>query len=256
MDAFGKRFHGVSMATLRRRDLLAGTAVVLFHGSLVKGEVIAGKLPWQPAPAEPPFAPAAATWAFFTPDEAAMVEALADCFIPPDPRTPGGKDAGCAVFIDRQLAGPYGINAGLYERPPFKKGIKQQGPQSPTTPADLYRTGLRALDAYCRQSQHGKRWTQLPVEGQNALLRGLEAGAVVLPGVDGQTFFEAVLQDVQQGFFADPIYGGNRDMCAWKMIGFPGARYDYRDWVGRHNERYPYPPVSIAGRPAWTPHGS
>ena len=50
------------------------------------------------------------------------------------------------------------------------------------------------------------------------------------------------------GFFADPIYGGNRDMCAWKMIGFPGARYDYRDWVGRHNERYPHPPVSIGGR--------
>ena len=31
------------------------------------------------------------------------------------------------------------------------------------------------------------------------------------------------------------------------MIGFPGARYDYRDWVHRHNERYPYPPVSIDG---------
>jgi gluconate 2-dehydrogenase gamma chain len=31
------------------------------------------------------------------------------------------------------------------------------------------------------------------------------------------------------------------------MIGFPGARYDYRDWVERHNERYPHPPISIAG---------
>jgi gluconate 2-dehydrogenase gamma chain len=59
---------------------------------------------------------------------------------------------------------------------------------------------------------------------------------------------------MQQGFFSDPIYGGNRDMCAWKMIGFPGTRYDYREWVGRHNERYPYPPVSIAGRPDWTPN--
>ena len=37
------------------------------------------------------------------------------------------------------------------------------------------------------------------------------------------------------------------------MIGYPGARYDYRDWVGRHNERYPHPPVSFAGRPEWTP---
>ena len=42
-------------------------------------------------------------------------------------------------------------------------------------------------------------------------------------------------------------------MVGWKMIGFPGIRYDYRDWVNRHNERYPYPPVSIAGRADWTP---
>jgi Gluconate 2-dehydrogenase subunit 3 len=55
------------------------------------------------------------------------------------------------------------------------------------------------------------------------------------------------LEDTRYGFFADPIYGGNRDMAAWKMIGFPGARYDYRDWVERHNERYPHPPISIAG---------
>jgi gluconate 2-dehydrogenase gamma chain len=52
----------------------------------------------------------------------------------------------------------------------------------------------------------------------------------------------------QWPFFADPVYGGNRDMAAWKMIGFPGARYDYRDWIDRHNERYPHPPISIAGR--------
>jgi gluconate 2-dehydrogenase gamma chain len=42
-------------------------------------------------------------------------------------------------------------------------------------------------------------------------------------------------------------------MCGWKMIGYPGAHYDYRDWIGRHNERYPHAPVSIAGRPDWTP---
>jgi gluconate 2-dehydrogenase gamma chain len=42
-------------------------------------------------------------------------------------------------------------------------------------------------------------------------------------------------------------------MIGWKMISYPGARYDYRDWVLRHNERYPFPPVSIKGRAAWTP---
>jgi gluconate 2-dehydrogenase gamma chain len=96
----------------------------------------------------------------------------------------------------------------------------------------------------------------LAVERQDQLLGGLEAGEVKLEGADGKLFFETLLKNAQEGFFADPIYGGNKDMCGWKMIGYPGARYDYRDWVGRHNERYPYPPVSITGRPEWTPKGT
>ncbi len=50
-----------------------------------------------------------------------------------------------------------------------------------------------------------------------------------------------------EGFFADPVYSGNRDMVGWKMIGHPGAKYDYLDWIERHNETYPHPPVSIYG---------
>jgi gluconate 2-dehydrogenase gamma chain len=41
-------------------------------------------------------------------------------------------------------------------------------------------------------------------------------------------------------------------MVGWKMIGFPGARYNYLDWVNRHNERFPLPPVSMTGRAEWT----
>jgi hypothetical protein len=37
-------------------------------------------------------------------------------------------------------------------------------------------------------------------------------------------------------------------MAGWKMIGY--ARYDYRDWVERHNERYPLP-VGISGQSEW-----
>jgi gluconate 2-dehydrogenase gamma chain len=60
------------------------------------------------------------------------------------------------------------------------------------------------------------------------------------------------MANAMEGFFADPIYGGNRDMAGWKLIGFPGARYDYRDHVGKHNQPYPLPPVSILGRGEWT----
>jgi gluconate 2-dehydrogenase gamma chain len=91
------------------------------------------------------------------------------------------------------------------------------------------------------------------VSEQDAVLRDLERGVLKLEGIDGKAFFEQVVKDVQMGFFADPIYGGNRNMVAWKMIGFPGARYNYLDWVNRHNEKFPLPPVAMTGRAEWTP---
>jgi gluconate 2-dehydrogenase gamma chain len=239
------------MTEIRRRDLLIGTAIALL-GDASRGGTVAGALPWEPGAGSPPQPVPAGPWRYFTAAEGAAVEALADRIIPPDPQTPGGREAGCAVFVDRQLAGPYGRAEGLYNRPPFIKGTDSQGPQSSLTPAEMYRTALAALDRHC-QGAHGKSWSGLSTDQQDELLSGLEKGSVSLQGVDGKTFFKALVKDVQEGFFADPLYGGNRDMCAWKMIGFPGAHYDYRDWVGRHNERYPHEPVGIMGRRAWNP---
>jgi gluconate 2-dehydrogenase gamma chain len=247
------------MAPFRRRDLLKGTALVLAGHTAARAGLIAGSLPWHPGATTAPSAhdTTPGAWKFFTAAEAMTVEAIADRFIPPDPQTLGGKDAGCAVFIDRQLAGPYGQRVGLYTTPPFEKGGKQQGPQSAFGPAELYRKGLAALDEHVRTDHHGGSFAALNADQQDEILHGLDEGKIKFGGgLDAQTFFEQLLKDVQEGFFADPIYGGNRDMCAWKMIGFPGARYDYRDWVGRHNERYPLPPVSIAGRAEWTPKSS
>jgi gluconate 2-dehydrogenase gamma chain len=133
------------------------------------------------------------------------------------------------------------------------KGATNQGPQSQSGPRQQYREGLAALDRACQAKFGGKAFAELAADDQDKFLHGVEKGDIKLDGTDGQLFFTALVKDVQMGFFADPIYGGNRDMCAWKMIGFPGARYDYRDWVSRHNERYPLPPVSIAGRADWTP---
>lgn len=245
------------MSGIRRRDVIAGTAALLVGSKLAQGEVIAGHLPWHAGEGTPPQPVQPGGWKFFSPAEAQTMEALADRIIPPDPQTLGGKEAGCVVFVDRQLAGPYGHREGLYVSGPFQQGTEAQGPQSAQAPTELYRAGLAALDAYCRSGQstqtRGQGFTERTAAQQDAILRGMESGAIQLQGVNAQTFFEQVIKDVQQGFFADPIYGGNRDMCAWTMIGFPGARYDYTDWVGRHNERYPYPPVSIAGRRDWNP---
>ncbi len=249
------------MSGFRRRDLLTGTALALLGGSATRAGIVSGHLPWEPDAGSPPPRSEPGGWHFFKAEEVPIIEALTDRIIPPDPETPGGTDAGCAVYLDRQLAGPYGNAQGLYERGPFSEGSKQQGDQSSLTPAQTYRTALAALDQYCREARgpgthQGKGFAELAPDEQDQILKGVEDGTVRLSGVETQQFFKTLLKDVQEGFFADPIYGGNRDMCGWKMIGFPGARYDYRDWVSRHNEPFPLPPVSIGGRAEWTPRRS
>jgi gluconate 2-dehydrogenase gamma chain len=237
---------------VRRREFLAGAAILLFSATRVGAATISGQLPWTPNAGSPPSRTRLGPWEFFTGEEGRAMEAIADCVIPPDPETPGGREAGCAVFIDRQLAGPYGQQDGLYIRPPFLMGTKSQGSQSEAGPAQKYREALGSFDRSCKSKYSGKAFADLSAAEQDAVLSGLESGDLKLDGIDGKAFFEQAVKDIQMGFFADPIYGGNRDMVAWKMIGYPGARYNYLDWVNRHNERFPLPPVSMTGRAEWT----
>lgn len=240
-------------AKLSRRRLLYSTAAFLLVGATSgNARTISGAMPWSPGTATPPLPVRPGPWMFFTADEASLIEAAVDRLIPPDDRGPGGKDAGCAVFIDRQLAGPYGHAAGLYTRPPFMQGVATQGYQLPDSPAARYRAGLKALADHVKGAFGGKVFHDLAPADQDKVLAGLEDGSIVLKDVKSASFFTLLLQNTQEGFFADPIYGGNRDMAGWKLVGFPGTRYDYRDWVGRHNEAYPLPPVSIMGRSDWT----
>src|SRR5579864_6828227 len=152
------------MARIRRRDLLTGSAAFLVGGRMARGEVISGKLPWQPDAGSPPHTIQPGGWKYFTRAEAAAVEALVDRIIPPDPETPGGKDSGCAVFIDRQLAGAYGRAEALYMSGPFHEGTKEQGEQGRDPPAQVYRKALAALDQHCRQQFDGKTFAGLPDE--------------------------------------------------------------------------------------------
>lgn len=233
---------------LARRQLLASTVLSVFvAGTAARATSVSGGLPWKAGAADQPKPITPGGWQFFTPEEAAAVEVLVDHLIPPDPQTPGAKDLGVAVYIDRQLAGPFGASAGLYMRPPFANGTPQQGAQSPLTPAARYRQALTALDRYCRDAFAGKAYRDIPPDRQVDLITQMEKGSLVLDAANARGFFEVLLKNTREGFFADPIYGGNRDMAAWKMIGFPGTIYDYRDWIGRHNERYPNPPVAIGG---------
>jgi gluconate 2-dehydrogenase gamma chain len=240
---------------INRRDLLTSTAAAFFvlGANAAMARTIQGRLPWAPDTAVPPMPSSLSGWYFFTELEGAAVAAIADRLIPPDDGTPGGKQAGCAVFIDRQLAGSYGAAERFYMRPPFATGIPQQGPQSQYSPAEQYRRGLAALDRYCRETAGGKGFVQLSAADQDKLLAAMEKGEAKFSDADAREFFELLLQNAMEGYFADPVYGGNRDMAGWKQIGFPGARYDYRDYISQHNTPFPLPPVALQGRPEWTP---
>ena len=238
------------MARLHRRTLLASAAFILFDRTTARAGIIHGGLPWHPAAGTPPKPVLPGPWHFFTAAEGRAMEAIVDRMIPPDPETVGGKDAGCAVFIDRQLAGPFGKAASHYMAGPFKHGDKEQGAQSPLTPAEQYRRTLAAFDTYAK-SKSGRAFVDLADDDKDAAITALEKGELKIDGVDAKAFFTILLKNVREGFFSDPIYGGNIGMAGWKMIGFPGARYDYSDWIDRHNERYPLGPISISGAPNW-----
>ncbi|HEX2537413.1 MAG TPA: gluconate 2-dehydrogenase subunit 3 family protein [Pseudolabrys sp.] len=237
---------------ISRRQLLATAAFFAAGTVAARARVISGGLPWHPDAGTPPKPIRPGPWQYFTADEARAIEALADRIIPPDPKTPGGKDAGCGVWLDRQLAGPYGRAEGDYNKGPFMPGLPTQGQQAQGGPAKQYRDWLAALDTYCLAHNGNKHFAELSDADKDALLHALEDGKAKLEGADGKKFMKHLVEDMQMGFFADPLYGGNRDMAAWKMIGFPGTRYNYLDWIDRHNERFPLPPVSLEGRAEWT----
>ena len=198
----------------------------------------------------PEAAPASSAYRFFTAAEARFITAAVARLIPKDELGAGAVEAGVPVFIDRQLAGDYGRGAHFYLQAPFTPGEKTQGWQM-QAPAEVYRSTIAQLNRYTADAL-GKAFADLSAEQQDTVLKGMEASTVQLKGsVKADAFFELLLQNTLEGFFADPMYGGNRDMAGWKLLGFPGARYDQREFVSRHGEPYPLPPVALHGRPEW-----
>jgi len=181
---------------------------------------------------------------FFSAREAVLLGAIQNRLIPGDELGIGAVDAGCVVFVDHQLAGAFGKGSSSYRLGPYKSGTPEQGNQSPFTPADVYRRGLAELDTYAQQHLGGA-FEHLGADQQDTVLEKLEAGQIAFNSVDSKTFFALLLQNVKEGYLADPLYGGNRGMVGWKMIGFPGARYDYRDYLPKIGQVIKIEPISL-----------
>ena len=194
--------------------------------------------------------PAAAgpeTYLVLTADEAAFLSAATDTIIPADELSPSGTDCGCVVFIDRQLAGAWGGGAKMYRAGPFMKGTPEQGYQLALTPHQFFVAGIRAANDWS-QKTHGKTFDRLTQEERNAAMKQMEEGTAEFAGFDPKLFFQRMLTIAMEGFFADPIHGGNRNKASWRMLGFPGLPATYADKIDEYRDK-PYvvaEPQSIA----------
>ncbi|HEV7800060.1 MAG TPA: gluconate 2-dehydrogenase subunit 3 family protein [Burkholderiales bacterium] len=198
----------------------------------------------SPASSAPPSSPG---YTFLNLEEAAFVEALVDHMIPADEHSPKGTDMGLNVYIDRALAGGWGKGDRLYMQGPWKPGVPSQGYQLPLTPAELYRAGIASANASCVKS-YGKPFDKITTAEREQFLVALSSGKVVFEsGPPARVFFGMLYQNVMEGMFSDPIYGGNRDKAGWKMIGFPGVIATHAQNIDKYRDKkYVAAYVSIA----------
>ena len=182
---------------------------------------------------------------FLSAAEVAFLDAAVARLIPADNLGPGAKEAGVTYFIDQQLFGGWGAMAKMYRQGPHAEGTPQQGYQSPLTPQEVYRAAIAEIDAACGK-QYGRAFEKLASGEQDQVLRALDEGKFPLEAVPARFFFNLLLDNTIEGFFSDPIYGGNRDKIGWKLVGFPGVHASYANDIERHGVAWTRPPASIA----------
>jgi len=164
---------------------------------------------------------------FFSQAEALIVAAAASRIFPTDETGPGAREAGVAIYIDRQLAGPWGRDGHRYTQGPFEEGTAPEfGYQGKATPREIYRQGIKELGRFDRLE---------PAERDQKLKQ-----------IEASLFFSLLRQNTIEGMFCDPIHGGNADMLGWQLIGFPGPRMSNYDDVDKHyGEAFRPKPASL-----------
>lgn len=239
--------RAIDKRTFLRVGLWSFTALVL-PSALAARDLGGGGMPWQAGAAQPPISPRSER--FFSPAERAIVDAVTARLIPSDESGPGAREAGVVDFIDLQLGGYYGRGQRWYMQGPFPEPLETQGYQFQEPPAGFWRAGLAAMESHCVES-YGAGFVDLTPETQDAVLQAMEDGEVDFATVPAAKFFDFMHEMTIEGFFCDPVHGGNRDMIGWHFVGFPGARYDYRDFLHHNGAAIAMPPVGLMGRPEW-----
>jgi gluconate 2-dehydrogenase gamma chain len=170
---------------------------------------------------------------FFTAEEARVVTAACARIFPSDESGPGAAEGGVVIFIDRQLAGPYGRDKYRYTKGPFVESYPEHGYQGKESPREIYRAGIKTLGDFASLS---------PAD-QDAKLKSIEKSR----------FFQLLRTHAIEGMFSDPMHGGNAGLIGWQLVGYPGPQMNYRNEIDKHfGQPWRPKPASleqIAGRP-------
>jgi gluconate 2-dehydrogenase gamma chain len=179
---------------------------------------------------------------FFNDAQAQTITAMAERIFPKDATGPGATDAHVLNYIDGRLSGAWGLGAKTYRQGPYVQPADSgHGFQLAMTPRDVYKDALSAIDAYCNR-QYGKSFAELTAQQQDDVLHALADGKVdTFTTVPAATFFAMFRQNVVEGLFADPLYGGNFNLIGWRWIGFPGNPEAYGDPYGNLIDKFDTP---------------
>ncbi len=163
---------------------------------------------------------------YFNDFQARTVEAIAERIIPGDKVHGGAAQAGVVFISTGQSAG-------------FSTGLQR-----------VYRLGLRELERFCER-QFSSQFVELTEQQQNQVIQwflGDEVGGGnkldrtqspfremaenegTAEGIELallHSMFAVIREHTVEGYFCDPIYGGNRGAVGWRLVGFPGVQWGY-----------------------------
>ncbi|WP_152393601.1 gluconate 2-dehydrogenase subunit 3 family protein [Paenibacillus guangzhouensis] len=205
-------------------------------GGVIGGAIAGGFKKKAPAPAPTPTTPGGQAAAvadynqatmYFTQSQLQITQAAVERIFPKDDLGPGAAELGVAYYIDHQLASPWGINGREYRTGPYVKGEATQGDYQSIHRTEVFNLGLIAIQD-ASMKKYNNKFPDLADDQKDAILTLLEKGDIeVINGITGTSFFNLLRTLTLEGVYADPLYGGNKNMQGWKMRKYPGNQMSY-----------------------------
>jgi hypothetical protein len=168
--------------------------------------------------------------------------------LPGTPEDPGAREAGVVYYIDNMLAYQDGLPEPVYQQPPYAESyqgdeppatngyqviwvaedeIERYGYQSVLTPRDVFRLSLAAVDRYARERFDAGILALSEAQQDEIITALLDNEATGFEPLRPEAFFHTLRRYTAEGMFSDPVYGGNRNLVGWRLIGYPGAQRAY-----------------------------